>query len=137
MATLGIVLLWGGYTIGVFGFAKIKSAYGLSPSLSISDLALPSHRATYLAAATSWGNQVSTPGAGSTPATGGAAGIGAPGGTQSGPTAAPVPGQTIVTPTTPGGLKGIDLNGNTYTRTCSTCPWTLSNIANLGKPSTE
>jgi len=56
MATLGIVLLWGGYTIGIFGFAKIKSAYGLSPTLSVSDLALPSHRNTYLAAAQAWGS---------------------------------------------------------------------------------
>ena len=55
MATLGILLLWAGYTTGVFGFAKIKSAYGASPALSVSDLALPSHRNTYLAAAQAWG----------------------------------------------------------------------------------
>jgi len=79
MATLGIVLLWGGYTIGVFGFAKIKSAYGLSPSLSVSDLALPSHRNTYLAAATAWGTG-STAAASSTaaPSTGTAVPAGAP-----------------------------------------------------------
>jgi hypothetical protein len=26
----------------------------------------------------------------------------------------------------------VDLSGNTYTRTCSTCPWKLTNAANLG-----
>jgi hypothetical protein len=77
MATLGIVLLWGGYTIGVFGFAKIKSAYGLSPSLSVSDLALPSHRATYLAAATTWGGSSSSSST-AAPSTGTAVPAGAP-----------------------------------------------------------
>jgi len=65
MATLGIVLLWGGYTIGIFGFAKIKAAYGASPSLSISALALPSHRTTYLAAAATWGASTSSTSTGS------------------------------------------------------------------------
>lgn len=54
MATLGIVFLWFGYTAAIGGLAKIKAAYGAAPALSLSDLALPTHRATYLAAVQAW-----------------------------------------------------------------------------------
>ena len=56
MPTLGILILWSGYLLGVAGFAQIKSARGTVPKLSISDLALPSHRGTYLSAAILWSN---------------------------------------------------------------------------------
>lgn len=135
MATLGILLLWAGYTTGIFGFGRIKSAYGVSPALSISDLALPSHRATYLAAASTWGNSA-PPGTGAT-STGGSAVSGAPPTVSVGANGKPAAStQTVVTPTTPGGLKGVDTNGNTYTRTCSTCPWKLATIANIGPAAT-
>ena len=67
MAPLGFFVLWAGYTLGIFGFSKIKSAYSSNP-LSLSDLALPSHRTTYIAAATTW-TQAST----TTPSAGGGA----------------------------------------------------------------
>ena len=41
MAALGLFLIWSGYTFGVYGFSKIKSAYGASPSLALADVALP------------------------------------------------------------------------------------------------
>ena len=56
MAALGVLVIWAGYTFGVYGFSKIKSAYGASPALSVADVALPSHKSTYLAAAAGWGN---------------------------------------------------------------------------------
>lgn len=49
MASLGLLLLWSGYTFGIFGWAKIRTAGG-APKLSFSDVALPSHRAAYLTA---------------------------------------------------------------------------------------
>ena len=62
MAPLGFFVLWAGYTLGIFGFSKIKSAYGQSPSLSLSDLALPSHRSTFMAAASAWTGASTPPG---------------------------------------------------------------------------
>jgi hypothetical protein len=56
MPTLGILILWSGYLVGIFGFQKISSARGTVPGLTISDLALPSHRATYLSTAALWSN---------------------------------------------------------------------------------
>ena len=56
MPTLGILILWSGYLVGMFGFSQVKSAYSTVPKLTISDLALPSHRATYMAAAAVWTN---------------------------------------------------------------------------------
>lgn len=61
MASLGIVILWSGYTLGIFGLSRIKSAYGSVPNLTISDLALPSHRATYLAAVKAWSTATTDP----------------------------------------------------------------------------
>ena len=87
MATLGILLLWAGYTTGVFGFAKIKAAYGASPSLSISDLALPSHRTTYLTAATAWTTSSGT--AATSTASGSGTGSGATKSTVPSPSPAP------------------------------------------------
>jgi hypothetical protein len=112
MAGLGIFLIWAGYSLGIFGFSKIKSAYNQAPDLSLSDLTLPSYRATYLAAALLWTGG-STPTQGSQ-SSGGTAVGGAPG------------GASVITPTSPGGLTGVDLSGNKYTRTCSTCPWKLT-----------
>ena len=53
MGPLGIVVLWGGYLFGIWGFSKVKTAYG-GIQLSLSDLALPSHRTTYLASTAAW-----------------------------------------------------------------------------------
>ena len=99
MATLGLILIWSGYTFGIFGYSKIKSAYGTSPALSLSDLALPSHRLTYIAA---W-----------SPASSSSSAAGARGNTGSGTTAPgqfplpqgpPYPGSTIPSPqATPSG----------------------------------
>ena len=66
MAALGLFLIWSGYTFGVYGFSKIKSAYGASPSLALADVALPSHRATYITAATGWTSGTSNSTAAST-----------------------------------------------------------------------
>jgi hypothetical protein len=54
MATLGIVMIWAGYTFGVYGYAKIKNAKQVSPPLSFSQLALPSMREQYLVIAQQW-----------------------------------------------------------------------------------
>jgi len=51
---LGIVVTWGGYLLFIWGYSKVKSANGLAPTLSLSDCALPSHRATYISAATTY-----------------------------------------------------------------------------------
>jgi hypothetical protein len=126
MPALGVVLIWAGYTFGIFGFAKIQTALG-SPKLSLSDVALPSHRATYLAAAATWGTN-----GGGVP--GSAAVSGAPA-VNNGSGDAQSQGVTVVQPT--GGkdsLKGVDLNGNTYTRTCPTCAWKLNqNTGQVGR----
>jgi hypothetical protein len=79
MATLGLLILWSGYTVGMFGFAKIKSAYGAAPTLSISDLALPSHRGTYMAAAAAWGSGTPTAASAGTTPTGSGASAPVPG----------------------------------------------------------
>lgn len=54
MATLGLFLLWSGYTVGIYGYAKIQNARITAPPLTFSDVALPSHRGLYLAAALFW-----------------------------------------------------------------------------------
>lgn len=53
MAALGLILIWVGYTTGILGYSKIKSANGAT-ALSISDVALPSHRALYMQVAATW-----------------------------------------------------------------------------------
>src|ERR1035437_4122531 len=55
MATLGLLLLWTGYTGLAYGFVFITGR-----SLTLSDLALPSHRGTYLQA---WGAGAAPPAA--------------------------------------------------------------------------
>jgi hypothetical protein len=118
MLPLGFVMIWAGYTFGIFGFAKIQTALG-SPKLSLSDVALPSHRAIYLAAAATWGTN-----GGGVP--GSAAVSGAPA-VNNGSGDAQSSGVTVVQPTgSSSSLKGVDLNGNQYTRTCATCKWTLT-----------
>jgi hypothetical protein len=49
MATLGLTLIWTGYALGIFGWSRIKHS-----SLTFSDIALPSHRSTYVTAAQGW-----------------------------------------------------------------------------------
>jgi len=49
VGSLGLVITWGGYVMMVYGYVKMKSAY-TGAGLSISDIVLPSHRATYIAA---------------------------------------------------------------------------------------
>ena len=66
MAALGLVILWAGYLAGITGYSKIKAATSAAPRLSLSDLALPSHRATYMAAAGQWSS--ANPNAGTGPA---------------------------------------------------------------------
>lgn len=118
MLPLGFVMIWAGYTFGIFGFAKIQTALG-SPKLTLSDVALPSHRATYLAAAQTWGTN-----GGGVP--GSVAVSGAPA-VNNGSGDAQSQGVTVVQPTGgKNGLTGVDLNGNKYTRTCPTCNWTLT-----------
>jgi len=48
--TLGMVVVWGGYTLFVWGFSKYRWGrnQGSVPGLTISDCALPSHRGHYL-----------------------------------------------------------------------------------------
>jgi hypothetical protein len=50
MAGLGIILTWSGYLLAVWGYSKIRSAYNPQGALSLPDCALPSRRATYIAA---------------------------------------------------------------------------------------
>jgi hypothetical protein len=87
MATLGLVILWSGYMVGVFGYSKIKAATNGSPKLSVSDLALPSHRSVYLTAAAAWGNPTPANPNANTPSTSNNA-----------------PGSGITVPTEPGGI---------------------------------
>ena len=63
MGAVGIVVAWAGYSLFVWGYSKVKGAYGFAPSLTFSDIVLPSHRSTYLAAAQAW-PQASTGNAG-------------------------------------------------------------------------
>jgi hypothetical protein len=99
MATLGLVLLWFGYTSVIGGLAKIKSAYGNSPALTISDLALPSHRGTYIAAVSAWGT--GSTGAASPGSTGAPSPIPAPSGPLQGPVAAGATGAATLGRTPP------------------------------------
>lgn len=49
MAPVGLILAWGGYTLLIFGYTKWRwSSDPTAKQLSISDLALPSHRTTYI-----------------------------------------------------------------------------------------
>jgi len=92
MPTLGILILWSGYLLGITGFAKIRSARGGAPALTLSDIALPSHRATYLAAAMAWSNPSPTVPGGFSP------------GSTSGTLGAGMPPTNII----PGGLPGVN-----------------------------
>ena len=55
MAALGLVIVWASYTLGMLGWTKVKhmtnplAGPGQGKPLTFSDLALPSHRPTYLA----------------------------------------------------------------------------------------
>jgi hypothetical protein len=51
VAGLGIVIAWSGYTLLIWGYAKWGQGKNPgTPQLSISDVALPSHRPAYLVA---------------------------------------------------------------------------------------
>jgi hypothetical protein len=55
VAPLGLIIAWGGYLFGAYGLALWKwSSDPSATKLTISDLALPSHRAAYIAAMTSY-----------------------------------------------------------------------------------
>ena len=55
MAGLGLILTWSGYLLLAWGVSKVKAGSGGTP-LSLSDCALPSHRAAYIAAMTQVGS---------------------------------------------------------------------------------
>ena len=62
MGAVGIVVAWAGYSLFIWGFSKVKSAYGTKSALTFSDVVLPSHRSTYVAAATQWAGGTGTTG---------------------------------------------------------------------------
>lgn len=57
MPSLGLFMMWAGYTLGIWGFSKYKTARAPAFKSSLSDLVLPSHRQAYLLAAFYWTNQ--------------------------------------------------------------------------------
>jgi len=59
VGALGVVVTWAGYALFVLGFSKVKSARS-GTRLSLSDVALPSHRAAYMAAAALWNSSTNT-----------------------------------------------------------------------------
>jgi hypothetical protein len=102
MGGLGLIFLWGGYTLFVFGYARTKSARG-GVGLSIADCALPSHRAAYESAMASY----SGGGAGGVAGTG-VAGAGGQGASTAGPGAAP---GSVISTGTLGGPSGTPAGG--------------------------
>jgi hypothetical protein len=49
---LGFLILWGGYSVGVFGYATFREASSAAVKLTFSDCVLPTHRSTYVTAMT-------------------------------------------------------------------------------------
>lgn len=61
MFSLGLVLIWGGYTLGIWGYSKTKAAYNAQLALTLSDLTVPKNRTHFYSIAQQWAG---APGAG-------------------------------------------------------------------------